>query len=119
VGTPETFLKTDEVEIGADPLTGCVVSFRLYGRELLDPAAPPRELLVNGQALDLRATPHTWTNISSFPQCVVGPAANEMHDCHFIGHYTGWGLDVSRATGPRLLRPRLPAHRQRPARRVQ
>ena len=33
---PETILKTDEVVIGADPHTGCVISFRLYGRELLD-----------------------------------------------------------------------------------
>ena len=66
MGTPETIVKTDEVEISADQRTGCVVSFRLYGRELLDPAAPPRELLVNGEPLDLRATPQTWTHIAPF-----------------------------------------------------
>lgn len=103
MGNPETILKTDEVVIGADPRTGCVISFRLYGRELLDAEAPPCELLVNGTSLDLRATPHTWTNIAPYPQCVVGPAANEMHGCHFTGHYTGWGLDVTRAL--RAVRP--------------
>lgn len=39
----KTILKTDEVEIGADPRTGCVISFRLYGRELLDQSAGPRD----------------------------------------------------------------------------
>ncbi len=96
----QSILKTDDVEIFADARSGCVASFRLYGRELLDPAAPPRELLVNGEPLDLRAAPNTWTNIASYPQCVVGPAANEMHGCHFTGHYTGWGLDVTRALRP-------------------
>jgi hypothetical protein len=106
MGNPETILKTDEVEIGADPRTGCVISSRLYGRELLDPAAPPHELLVNGTPLDLRATPHSWTNIAPYPQSVVGPAANEMHGCHFTGHYTGWGLDVTRALRARSIMER-------------
>jgi hypothetical protein len=90
-------LAHDGLELAADPVSGCVVSLRFDGVELLDPSAPPRELLVNGAALDLRAAPHTWTNIEPYPQCVVGPAVNEMHGCRFTGHYTGWGLDVTRA----------------------
>lgn len=98
-----TLLAHDGIELAADPVTGCVVSLRFDDVELLDPTAPPRELLVNGEALELRATPHTWTNIAPYPQCVVGPPVNEMHGCHVTGHYTGWGLDVSRAV--RAVRP--------------
>ncbi len=99
----QSILKTEAFEILADTRSGCMASFRLYGRELLDSEVTPRELLVNGEPLDLRATPHTWTNISDFPQCTTGAAVNEMHACRFLSHYTGFGLDVTRAL--RVIQP--------------
>ena len=90
-------LSSDGLTISADSDSGCVCSVVFDGEELLDAAVPPRELLVNGESLDLRVAPYTWTNMAAYPQCVVGPAVNEMHGCRFTGHYTGWGLDVSRA----------------------
>ena len=70
-------LSSDGLTISADSDSGCVCSVVFDGEELLDTAALPRERLVNGEALDLRVAPYTWTNMADYPQCVVGAAVNE------------------------------------------
>lgn len=92
----KTLLQTQAIEIGADETSGAIVSFRLFGRELLG-ESPGHELSVNGQPLDLKATPATWTNIEPYPQVIVGDALNEMHGARFLTHYTGYAFDVTRS----------------------
>ncbi len=59
-------LDTPAMQIAADETTGSVVSFRLYGEELLAQGQHNPDVAINGQPLDLRVAPPTWTNISDY-----------------------------------------------------
>ena len=94
----KTLIKTEAMEIAVDEQSGGIASFKLYGEELLEQGTEPlADVALNGEPLDLRVAPHTWTNISDYPQNGIGPAVNEMHASQFISHYTGFGLDVTRS----------------------
>lgn len=94
--------QTEAIQIAADETTGGVVSFKLYGEELLNPGAGPvADLAINGQPLGLRVAPHTWTNLGGYPS--AGDPVNAMHAAQFVSHYTGFGVDVSRSL--RAVRP--------------
>ena len=95
--TQITLVENSTYSISADEKSGCISSFKLYGRELLDVGRPGAELHVNQLPLELRVARHTWTHIDDYPQCQAGPAVNEMHACRFLSHYTGWGIDVTRS----------------------
>ena len=99
--TSKSILQTDAIRIVADTVTGGVVSFQLYGEELLVQNARSSDLALNGVSLDLRVTPHTWTNLDGYPS--AGDPVNEMHAAQFISHYTGYALDVTRSL--RAVRP--------------
>lgn len=94
--TVKTLITTDAIEIAADEQSGGIASFRLYGEELLAQGPRPlSDLMLNGEPLDLRVTPHTWNNIGDYPS--AGDPVNEMHASRFLSHYTGFSLDVTRS----------------------
>jgi hypothetical protein len=87
--------------ISCDPATGRVVSFNLYGAELLAGAEPPvaAELLLNGAPFAMRAAP--------LPGAAAEPLATNarLRGEKFVNHYTGMGLVMTRVMGTR---PKLP-----------
>lgn len=101
----QTILESDDLVVAADEITGAVRSFRLFGEELLDTESNSSDVSVNGSPLTTTVAPPTWTHINSYPQNAIGSELNEMHGCRFFTHYTGFGLDVTRAmrqAGPGL-----------------
>jgi hypothetical protein len=91
---------TSQPKITCDPATGRVVSFNLYGEELLDNSASGNgELLLNGAPFAMRAVPHDSAGARP-PETSV-----RMRGEKFINQYTGMGLVMTRVIGTR---PKLP-----------
>lgn len=83
-----------DFQVGCDPQSGSVTSVKLYGEELLAPAAVGPELLVNGQSLKTRLH---QTADSKAPLEQQARLKGE----HFVDHFAGWGLVLSRSMGAR------------------
>ena len=59
-------MKTEnQPTITCDPITARVTSFNLYGEELLNPAPPAGEVLLNGAPFAMRAVP--WGEMAARP----------------------------------------------------
>lgn len=88
------------LEFKCDPVSGQVTSLQLFGKELLDPAAPSRgELLLNGAPFAMR--PAMRPELDRQPLETRARLRGEK----FVNHYTGMGLVVTRSMGSR---PKLP-----------
>ncbi len=80
------------LQVTASETTGQIASVSLYGRELLDLDQPCQsELWVNGHPLPLR--PHVDPN---------QPGAPHLKGEHWVEHFAGWSLVLSRKMGERL-----------------
>lgn len=84
-----------DFKVESDPNTGRVRSVRLYGKELLDPAAPSgEELKINGVPLPTRLHEREGVTAQSKERVVFKGE-------RFVDHLSGWGVTVTRTIGSR------------------
>lgn len=97
----------DELKIWADPETGGITQFSLYGEELLAPADPATvEIAVNDRPLKVRSLgaerARQLQGIEGLPDAAAlqGKHPGAMVADHHVNQYCGYGLEITRHLRP-------------------